>query len=302
MKFKEIKLNKNKIVLYVLITCLLLIVVGIILFKAMGSGSVDEMPEINQREISKLSAKADRKARLLARKRRLRSKKRSVDSRISEGKGLVEVDAISDQISRMDDSNAKIDLLNELWDVDNPALPKLVLEQLDDKNKGVRLAAIELLDNKTEGEILSCIDKALDDPDETVREFAVILLADIDEKQKIQSLLLKGVGDSSENVRAATFDVLGDKSVGEQEDVYAQSINSPYADVKNSTIDMLTDIPSHKTIEILFRGLNDDNNDFRDMVNSKIHFFVSEEFDNYNDAIAWWEKNKDNFDEELFEK
>jgi len=95
---------------------------------------------------------------------------------------------------------------------------------------------------------------------------------------------------------------LGDKSTVEQEFVYNQSIASPYMDVKDSTLDMLMDIPSHRTVGIIFRGLNDKNNDFREMINTKIHFFFSKEFDNYNDAIAWWEKNKNKYDDELFEK
>lgn len=297
-------MNRGKLIFYVAVTCIILVTVGIILFSELGDQGITKNPDIgkmkNPVRNSVKKSNSEIKSKLQARKDRLRSKKMS--SPKFSNKGLVEIDVISEQISRLENPNAKIDLLNQLWEIDNPALAKLVMEQLNDKNEEVRLAALELLDNKKQGEILACIEKAMDDPDEKVREFAVILLGDTDEKQNTQSLLLKGVDDSSEDVRAATFDVLGMKNAKEQEYVFSQSIASPYNDVKENTLDLLMDIPSHSTIKILFHGLNDQDEDFREMVKDKIHFLITQEFDNYNDAIAWWEKNKNKFDDELFEK
>lgn len=285
------------------VTVILLAVVGMILFKELAEKPVAPKPDIEKVIAPKQNRPqqdvSERQSKLIARRERLRSKRSQ--PKISN-KGLVEVDAISEQLTRIENPKDKVDLLDQLWEVDDKALPKLVLEQLDDKNQEVRMAAIELLDNKKEGEILACINKALDDPDKNVREFAVVLLGDTEEKENTKTLLLKGVDDSSEDVRAAAFDVLGVRSPKEKEYVFAQSIASPYKDVKNNTVDLLMDIPSHTTIKILFQGLNDNDGDFRELVQDKIQFLVSQDFKNYNDAISWWEKNKNKYDDELFEK
>lgn len=295
-------MDKKQIILYAGIVLVLVVVIGGLSIKTfMGETPTEEQVTTKTSPKRTAGNKVDRKKRLADRLTRLRNRRQRKPKGPSD-KGLVEVDAISDQLKNVDNSKDKIEILDQLWEVDDPALPKLVMEQLEDKNADVRLAAMELLDNKEKGEILDCIDKALDDPDRHVREFAVVLLGDAEQPQRTQSLLVKGVEDSSEHVRAAALDVIGAKSTPVQEFVFAQSIRSPYKDVKEMTVDLILDMPSHNSAEILFQGLNDQDGDMREYVNSKVDFLFGKEFKNTDEALIWWEKNKDKYDEELFEK
>lgn len=235
-------------------------------------------------------------------RQRLADKRNKRKQNQPSAKGLVEVDAISDQIKGVEQPQEKITLINQLWNVDDPALPKLVNELLNEDNSDVRMAAIELLENKEKGEILESVEKALDDPNQEIREFAVFILSETQPSEKSKVLLAKSVDDSSEDVRAAAFDVISDQDVKTQEQIFSQSIYSPYLDAKEMTVDLILDIPSHRTVNLLFQGLNDSDPDFREYVTSKLDFLFGKEFKNYNEAVAWWNKNKDKYDEELFEK
>ncbi len=62
------------------------------------------------------------------------------------------------------------------------------------------------------------------------------------------------------------------------------------------------DIPSHTTVDILFRALNDSDKDIKELTNSKLDLIFSREFKNYNEAVAWWGKHNKEYDKELFEK
>lgn len=286
-------------VLYIFLTVLLLASMITIVIK-FGSEPVD-LADSRTRDVVKGDRYQKLKRKRVARKERLENKKISISKRVQvTPKGLIVIDVISDRIKRLDSTDDKINLLEPLWDVDDPALPQLVLELLDDKSKEVRLEAMELLNTKEKGDILKCIEKALDDPEEEVRVLAVTLLND-SSSNGAEKLLVKGIDDGSEEVRSATFDVLESKPAKMQEDIYKQSISSPYADVKELTIELVMDIPSHTSVNILFRALNDSDKDIKELTNSKLDFIFSREFKNSNEALIWWEKNKKNYDEELFE-
>jgi len=296
-------MHKKQIMLYGAAVFFVVVLMVFLIINTFSDTTHKKSAYSQQQTVNKTIIQNDHQSRLAARRKRLRNRKnaRHMDTALSD-KGLVEIDAISDQLKNVTDAKEKINLLDQLWDVDDPSLPKLVAELLNDKNKEVRLAAMELLDGKTKGEILNCIDQALDDPDKNVREVAVVLLSDINEPLRTQNLLVKGVEDAAENVRAATFDVVGEKPISVQQYVYTQSILSQHDDVKEKTVDLIMDIPSPQTVEILFQGLNDSDNDFRELLNSKMDFLFSKEFKNSDDALAWWGKNKHKYDDELFEK
>ena len=40
---------------------------------------------------------------------------------------------------------------------------------------------------------------------------------------------------------------------------------------------------------------------FREEVNSVLYFLIDQEFETYEDAIAWWDQNQHKYDEDLFE-
>ena len=81
-----------------------------------------------------------------------------------------------------------------------------------------------------------------------------------------------------------------------------KGIVSPYNDVKYNTAYMLQDRSDHRGLEVLFVGLKDSNPQFREEINEILNFLVNKEFESYDEATTWWNENKSNYDEELFEK
>jgi hypothetical protein len=135
-----------------------------------------------------------------------------------------------------------------------------------------------------------------------VREYAATLLYGLKDKESTTDLLIKTMDDSSENVREAGFDVVTDKEPDIQISVFEQSIHSPYKEIKENTADAILDIPSHKSVITLFEGLKDPNQEFVEYINSKLDYLFGKEFKSYDEAMKWWNENKDNLDEDLFDK
>jgi len=65
---------------------------------------------------------------------------------------------------------------------------------------------------------------------------------------------------------------------------------------------MLEDRSDHSAVDILIEGLKDNDPDFREEVNASLDFLIDKEFKTYQEAQAWWNANKDNYDEDLFPK
>jgi tetratricopeptide (TPR) repeat protein len=300
-------MGKNSIIFYTIAAVAVFITVT-----ALGVWVIyqnDDIPESDRRiasadsEMTGKKKKNSSRQKIEQRKRRLHNKiKRKKHSYKPVNTGVPEIDSVAEELKGMSISEDKIELLDQLDDVDSPALPELVKSVLDDDDPEVRLAALELLEDKKKGEIADCLNKALDDPDEDVREYAATLLYGIEDKEEAADLLIKTMDDSSENVREAGFDVVTDKEPDVQLPVFEQTIHSPYKDIKENTADAILDIPSHKSVTTLFEGLKDPDQEFVEYVNSKLDYLFGKEFKNYDEAINWWNKNKDKFDEDLFDK
>jgi hypothetical protein len=84
--------------------------------------------------------------------------------------------------------------------------------------------------------------------------------------------------------------------------VLENGIISPHNDVKYASTWLLQERSDHRALEILLEGLNDTDPQFREEINETLNFLINHEFETYDEAITWWNKNKENYDEELFEK
>jgi len=294
-------MSKYSIFLYLGLAVFIFAVVlglGIMVFYNMD----DNDSEKNEFILKKKNIKIKKRQSVSERRKKLHTRIKRKSSYKPVETGVVEVDSIAQQLKGMTIPEDKIELIDQLQDMDDPAVTALVNSLLDDSDADVRLAALELLEDKTKGDIAACLDKALDDPDDAVREYAATLVDGIKDKDASEMLLAKALEDSSENVREAGFDVIVDKTNDVQEAVFAQSIHSPYQETKETTADAILDISSHSSINILFEGLKDPDPDFVEYINSKIDYLFAKEFDSYDDAVKWWNENKDNYDEELFDK
>lgn len=195
----------------------------------------------------------------------------------------------------------KVELLDELWGIEHPLLVEIAMIALSDENAEVRLSAIELIEDYETDKALPAIEKALQDNSLEVREVAVNSLYYI-ETPDATNLLVKGVDDKAPEIRELVFDILEDRPQNVQESVLQTAIKSPQKDVKERVADMIIDIPSHNVMDILLEGMKTRDEEFRQEIVEIIDFFVSEEFESYEEAKRWWETNKYRFDEELFER
>ena len=298
--------NRKELLIIASTTCVLLLLCGIVLYNQINHSTETSpnTPSSGTKKNDSLNkmGKVGSSSLKKRKKRKIANKKQKDEHNTSYSLTTSEWNTVVSQLRKSRDPQEKIDLINSLATLDSIALTKLILELLKDKDEDVRLAAIELLNGKEQGDILKCVEYALDDPNKDVREMAVILISDANEPKRYAALLLKGVGDSSEDVRAAIFDVLEDKAPSIQAKVFEISISSSYEDVKENTVEMLMNTPTTDTIEILFNGLDDDDAEFRDFVNTKMDLLFSHEFKNSSEAMKWWRQNKKKFDKDLFEK
>jgi hypothetical protein len=195
----------------------------------------------------------------------------------------------------------KLEMIENLFGVIHPDVVGIVVKALNEENEEIRLAAVELLEEFESEIIVPAVEKALDDKNVEIRETAVNALLNVDSPDAT-NLLVKGVNDRTPEVREAVFDVLDERPAKIKESVFEKAIHSKHTDVRERVVEMIVDIPSHKVMDILISGMKTDNEEMREEVANVISFFVSEDFETHDEAKEWWEQNKDNFDEELFEK
>ncbi|MHC4532268.1 MAG: hypothetical protein ACYSXD_12020, partial [Planctomycetota bacterium] len=62
----------------------------------------------------------------------------------------------------------------------------------------------------------------------------------------------------------------------------------------------LEDRSDHAAVDVLIEGLKSQDPDFREEINEVLDFLIEEEFDNYEEALYWWDQNRDKFDDEVF--
>lgn len=224
-----------------------------------------------------------------------------VHKQVSEEELEAEVNDAISRYKKAATAEEKIEILEDLALISNRKILDLVYQALDDENDEVRLAAVQLLADFDSEAIVPVVDKAMNDPNEEVRLAAVEALDDI-ESPEVSGILAKGIADDSEDVRDAVFFLLSDKDSGTKEAILEEAIKSTYPDVREKVPDLAIDAPSHKTMELLISAMKDEDEDFREEIKSVISFFLSEDFETYEEAKDWWDKNKDLYDEELFEK
>ena len=197
---------------------------------------------------------------------------------------------------------AKLDFIESLSDLafeQDPSVISVVRRALDDPNSKVARAAIELLEDYETPEILPAIEQALKLADEQIRIAAVEPLYAVNDPQVIQ-LLAQALNDTSAEVRAAAIEVVQEHDSDPIKlSIMEKAIISPYDDVKYEVVSMLEDRSDHIAVELLIEGLKEQDPKFREEINESLNFLIDQEFKTYEEAQAWWTKNKDKYDAEL---
>lgn len=213
----------------------------------------------------------------------------------------VSVDTVLDEFNRTSDSERKIELLRSLFDMafdQDPCVIGVVQRAAADKDANVALAAIELLQGYESPKVLPAIAKAMKHPNEEVRQTAVNILVDVNDPQ-VGDLLATALSDKSEDIRNSVLDITKYKDEQIQFRVLEAAISCPFSDIKEESVFMLEYLGGHSAVDILIKALRDRDAEFREKVTSAISGLIDKEFKSYEEAKTWWEKNKDNYDEDL---
>jgi len=210
-------------------------------------------------------------------------------------------DALRREYNKASSSERKIEVLQYLPDAAlgrDPCSIAMALTAVADEDANVALAGIELVQGCKSPEVLSVVTKALSHSDEEVRRMALGLLSDIDDPQT-GDLLVTALSDDSNDVREAALDIARDKDEQVQFKVLEKGISCSYGDTKEASVDMLEQAGGRRAVDILIGALQDKDAEFREKVASSINTLIDKEFASYDEAKAWWEKNKDKYDEDL---
>jgi hypothetical protein len=192
---------------------------------------------------------------------------------------------------------AMIDRLGRVYHAD---VITLAGKAMEDKNVEVRRAAIQMLVDYDSPNILPVVTKALADSDEDVRLDAINAVFFVDSPEVVD-VLAKGLEDSSEDVRMTALDIASEQADDIKYDFYRQGMNSSYQDVRLEVVNSLEMAQNHQAMEVLLEGLKDKDAEVREATKDAVTFLVDQEFNDYESARKWWEKNKNKLDEDLFE-
>ena len=120
--------------------------------------------------------------------------------------------------------------------------------------------------------------------------------------EESEKLLGAGLNDESELVREASLEMIAEQPNDVRYALYKEGLKSSNEDVFSGIVSALEDESNHRAMDALIEGLRHSNADFREVVSDAIDFLVSETFESYEEAKAWWAANKNKYDDELFEK
>ena len=198
----------------------------------------------------------------------------------------------------------KINFLESLADLSmerDPEILPILRQALEDPDPEVCLEASKLLKEYRSPEVLPVIETALLSSNEEVRLNALEPLSEIEDPQ-VSDLLSTPLNDSSEAVRNEALEVINWQKGDIQLNSLSIAMISEYGDVKKEALSLLEVRGDHKPVPVIMAGLNDPNPEYCEEVNSALSFLVDQEFNSYDEAMAWWDSNKERYDQDLFEK
>jgi len=219
--------------------------------------------------------------------------------------GATERQALDKAFQLLRDGNAdpaaRLMALNELAGVCDPEVVKVARLALECGDQEQRKLAMELLADFTSPEILPVVGKGLEDADPEVRATAIQALS---EQHGATALAMVGnvLKDQDADVREAALNRLFEEDPASYAPLLNRAVTSEYPDLREKTLQLLFENRSHAGFEVLLEGLRSTDPQIREEVSEAISNLVSEQFVSYEEARAFWDQNKDKFDDDLVEK
>ena len=193
-------------------------------------------------------------------------------------------------------SDEKIAALENLEGIDHPDILPTIELALDDKDPVVREVALNTIMNINSPEVVPVVIKALDDPEPDLRLVALDALMDV-KGASVNEALEKALKDDVEEVREGVVDLL---FIMESPDALpsvklAMSDSSP--EIREGAMMCMEDFHSKEAVDtLIYDGLLSDYEDVRDASKDALEFLTDQEFETYEQAKDWWQKNRTTFE------
>ena len=189
----------------------------------------------------------------------------------------------------------KLAALQKLAGLDHPIVLEVVEMALSDKSAVVREAALDLIMNVNDPAVVPVVAKALDDQDPDLREYALDALMDVDDP-KINEALTKALDDENVDVRDNALNIMLYIGSPNVVDSLGKAITDSDADIREKAIIAIEDIQDPRVVDVLIdKGLLSDDDTVREDAMDSLQFITDQEFENYEQAQAWWQRNRATF-------
>ncbi|MCX7848187.1 MAG: HEAT repeat domain-containing protein [bacterium] len=189
----------------------------------------------------------------------------------------------------------KIAALQKLLGIDDPIVLDVVMMALNDDNPDIRELALDVIMNIDDPAVIPAVIKALDDDNPDIREYALDALMEVDDP-RINEALIKALDDENVDVRDNALNVMLYISSPNVIDALAKAITDPDPDIREKAIIIIEDIEDPRVIDILIeKGLLHDDDNIRQDALDSLNFITDQEFQSYEEARAWWDRNRASF-------
>jgi hypothetical protein len=197
---------------------------------------------------------------------------------------------------RMDVSDEeKLAAVKELEGINNPGVLNAVHAALREGNVDVREAALDAIMDINDAVVIPAVIMALDDEEPELREYAMDALMDIDDPA-LNEVFAKALDDENLDVREAAADMMLFIESPNIINSLGKAMLDPNEDIRDMALMTIEDIPDKRSVDILIQhGLLNDNETIREDALDSIEWITDMEFNNYEDARAWWDVNRSDF-------
>jgi len=161
-------------------------------------------------------------------------------------------------------------------------------------------AALELLEPYQNAAILPLLEQGFSMTDKETRLAALAPLAKLTDP-RAADLMGLAMNDASEDVRTRAMEIVEQQSEDSQLISLEKGLASAYADTQSQALSQLELRGGKAVVDIVLNGLQSQNSQFRQEVNSVLQFLLDREFESYQEAAQWWQANKNRYDDDLIE-
>lgn len=276
---------------------------------------------VNIQRVRKENVRRGDRKKIVTAKNMLRP--RRYQQRAFRPESIYERATVNELLKRLqsDDDNVLVDTLLAAQALESAELIRFV-EQAFEKTSGeLRQDCFELLVGYCDPAILPVVEKAFLSGDSDLRRAALEALENVGsttdesgdeagtdtvldmsdaDREQILSMLVKAFDDPDRDIRDQAVRTLLQLPLDIQVDGFAYAQDSSYDDVRADVVHYSSTSANWDTLYIAIKALDDPSEAIRENAANNLDFYIGKKFDSSLEALNWWLKNNEHFDEDLF--